>query len=56
MAQKVKSAEVVRLAEGVLPRGLLGDGEELGGYNLAAVLHVVSVVLVDVSKIWVDRH
>ena len=38
VAQQVEAAEVVRLAERVLPRGLLGDREELGGYNLAAVL------------------
>lgn len=43
VAQQVESAEIVRLAQGVLSRGLLGNGEEFGGYDLAAVLCVVSV-------------
>jgi hypothetical protein len=56
VAQKVKTAEIVRLAEGILPRGLLRDREKLGGYNLAAILKVVSVVLMNASKFWFDRY
>lgn len=54
VAQQVESAEVVGLAERVLARGLLGDGEELGGDNLAAVLEIVSVVLVEGRNAWLD--
>ena len=42
VAQQIESAEVVSLAQRILARGLLGDGEEFGGYNLAAVLDGVS--------------
>jgi hypothetical protein len=42
VAEKVESAEVVGLAERVLARWLVGDREEFGGYNLAAVLDNVS--------------
>lgn len=38
-AEQVEPAKVVGFAEGVLAGGLLGDGEELGGDDLAAVLH-----------------
>lgn len=42
MAEQVESAEVVGLAERVLAWGFVGDREEFGGYNLAAVLDSVS--------------
>lgn len=44
VAQQVQSAEVVSLAQRVLAWWLLGNGEELGGYNLATVLDEVSGV------------
>lgn len=44
VAQQVESAEIVSFAERVLPRRLLGYREELGGYDLAAVLGTVSLV------------
>ena len=44
VAQQVQAAEVVSLAQRVLAWWLLGDGEELGGYNLATVLDAVSGV------------
>jgi hypothetical protein len=44
VAQQIETAKVVCFAERVLARGLLGDGEELGGDDLAAVLDSVSVV------------
>lgn len=42
VTEQVEPAKVVGLAQGVLARGFVGDGEELGCYDLAAVLDVVS--------------
>lgn len=41
-AEKVEPSEVVGFAQGVLPWGLFGHGEEFGRYNFPAVLQFVS--------------
>lgn len=46
VAQQVKPAKVVGLTQWILARGLFGDGEELGSYDFAAVLTIVSEALV----------
>ena len=45
VAEEIEAAEVVGFAEGVLVRGVVGDGEEFGGDDFVAVL--VSLLLVD---------
>jgi len=38
IAEKVEPTEIVRLAQRILVRRLVGDGEELGGHDLATIL------------------
>lgn len=43
VAEQVEAAEVVGLAQRVLAGRLLGDGEELGGDDLIAVLGLLAL-------------
>lgn len=52
VAKKVESAEVVCLAQRVLIWWLIRNREELGGYNLVAVLNRVSIGL---TRVWMNN-
>lgn len=42
VTEQIEATEVVRFAQRVLIRRLIRNGEELGGYDLVAVLRIVS--------------